>query len=95
MVLPHIESITNMIKYNTKKSNLKLGLRNLHKLSRFIKVHKDTNNTKNQNNIIYKQIISKDRNCNYNKQDRETKSIWSELGSWLANNIIYVNIIFS
>jgi len=27
------------------------------------------------------------------KQDRETKPIRSELGSWLANNIIYKNIL--
>jgi len=41
MVLPHIDSITNKIKEKIKGSNIKLGLRNLQKLNKFVKVHKD------------------------------------------------------
>jgi len=68
-VLPHIDNITNKVKEKIKGSNIKLGLRNLQKLNRFVKVHKDINNKENCNNVIYK-IYCKNCDASYVEQTK-------------------------
>jgi len=69
IVLPYIDSITNKVKEKIKGSNIQLGLRNLQKLNKFVKVHKDINNKENCNNVIYK-IYCKDCDASYVEQTK-------------------------
>lgn len=52
MVLLYVENITNIAESNIKKTELKLGLRNLNRLDSFI--HKDVSSKKYCNNVVYK-----------------------------------------
>lgn len=53
MVIPYAENVTKAAELNIKNTGIKLGLRNLNRLDRFEKVHKDTI-SRESNSVVYK-----------------------------------------
>jgi len=54
MVLPYADNITKVAELSLRNSNIRLGLRNLNRLNRFIKVHKDRVDREQCSGVVYK-----------------------------------------
>jgi len=64
MFIPYIKKISESVTAIIDKSKYITGFRVLNNLGRFIKIHKDSNNLFNNNNVVYK-ISCRDCNASY------------------------------
>jgi hypothetical protein len=64
IVFPYVKNVSETITAAFDNSDYIAGYRCLNKLNRYIKTHKDKNNSNNQNNVIYR-ICCKDCDATY------------------------------
>jgi len=74
IVFPYINKLSESIATTIDKSKCIIGYRVLNSLGKFIKVHKDTNELLNNNNVVYK-ISCKDCNASYVGQTKRQVKI--------------------
>jgi len=82
IVFPYIRNISERINSTINKKEYMIGYRILNKLTGFIKRHKDSNSTENNNNAVYK-IFCNDCNASYVGQTK--RKIQTRIGEHVRN----------